>query len=77
MYFRCSTVTEEGVFAYANIDEEARKNKKKKKIEKEEKRQGKEYFKTTHLLQSALLKASFYKLHLVTVVAVTEGFTLL
>lgn len=31
MYFRCSTVTEEGVFAYANIDEEARKNKKKKK----------------------------------------------
>lgn len=76
MYFRCSTVTEEGVFAYANIDEEARKNKKKK-IEKEEKRQGKEYFKTTHLLQSALLKASFYKLHLVTVVAVTEGFTLL
>lgn len=77
MYFRCSTVTEEGVFAYANIDEEARKNKKKKKIEKEEKRQGKEYFKTTHLLQSALLKASFYKLHLVTVVVVTEGFTLL
>lgn len=76
MYFRCSTVTKEGVFAYANIDEEARKNKKKK-IEKEEKRQGKEYFKTTHLLQSALLKASFYKLHLVTVVAVTEGFTLL
>lgn len=64
------------MFAYANIDEEARKNKKKK-IEKEEKRQGKEYFKTTHLLQSALLKASFYKLHLVTVVAVTEGFTLL
>lgn len=31
MYFRCSTVTEEDVFAYANIDEEARKNKKKKK----------------------------------------------
>lgn len=53
------------------------KTKKKKEIEKEEKRRGKEYFKTTHLLQSALLKASFYKLHLVTVVAVTEGFTLL
>lgn len=65
------------MFVFANIDEEARKNKKKKKIEKEEKRRGKEYFKTTHLLQSALLKASFYKLHLVTVVAVTEGFTLL
>lgn len=34
MYFRCSTVTEEGVFAYANIDEEARKEQKKKEKKK-------------------------------------------
>ena len=40
-----------------------RQGKKEKKRKENRKRRGKEYFKTTHLLQSALLKASFYKLH--------------